>query len=431
MEKEADVVVVGGGISGSATAYNLAKRGVKVVLLEKGEVASEGSGRTAAAVRQHGRQPPEIPLMMECIKIWEYLSEELKTDIEFVQGGNMYTAETQEQLTELEDLTRDANEQGLNCRIISAEEARRVVPPLGSPLVGAMYSPRDAHSDPVKTTVAFANAAKEYGAKIYEHCHALGVGVKGGQVDSVITSQGEIKTPVVVNAAGVWANHLAGMLGYHMPVKIIRIFLAETEPLPPTFKTWVRGPFASARQTVRGTIRFGGGYKISVALHDLGIEDFQDVGLWIPRFLKFRYYVRLALERGTLARDIKRISPFVKDKHSLLFPILEPKVDRKGVALREKAFHKMMPSLSKAKVERSWAGLVDFTPDMLPVLGELSRPKGFIMAAGFSGHGYALGPITGKLISELILDSRPSLSLQAFRPSRFAEGKVPIPERLM
>lgn len=433
IRKEADVVVVGGGISGSAAAYNLAKRGAKVVLLEKGEIASEGSGKTGAAVRQQGRHPSEIPLMVESMKIWERLSEELHSEIDFVQGGNMFLAQTEDEVAELERAVRDAHASGLkDVKILTPEETRKIIPHIEGQIAAAMFSPRDGHSDSVKTTAAFANAAKEYGAQIYTGCVASDVLLKGGKVSGIATNLGEIKTPVVVIAAGVWATRLAETVGVHIPVKIIRYTLAETNPFPPLFKAYIRGPYSSARQTVGGTIRLGGGFKGAVD-YDIGFDALEDLNYWLSRLSMHRKLVKMHLDGQVMAREIKRVQPFSRAARvSGRFPMIaEPTFNRKLIDGKLKTLTSLMPVLKGAQIAKAWAGFVDLTPDMLPVLGAVERPKGLILAAGFSGHGYALGPITGRLISELILDGKPSLAIDAFRQSRFAEGKVEMPEHLV
>ncbi|MBI2846270.1 MAG: FAD-binding oxidoreductase [Chloroflexi bacterium] len=429
MEKEADVVVIGGGISGCAIAYNLAKRGSKVILLEKGEIASEASGRTGAIVRQQGRQPPEIPLMLASIRLWEHLDEELKTETDFVQGGNLYLAQTDEEMKVIEETVEEGHQLGLDNRILSPQEVSKIVPTIGAPFKAGMFSPRDGHTDSIKCTNAFANAAKEHGAKIYTRCHAVDIGVKGGRVDSVTTTLGEIKTPVVVNAAGVWADRVAKMVGVHMPVKIIRAWGAESQPYPPLYKAFVRAPRSGSRQTVSGNIRFMGGWKGRYN-YDISLDIFEDLGIWLPRLIRFSTHVKLGFSWDVLRRDIRRLFGG-QGKHLSTFPVnYEPAVNWKVVEARRRALTELMPSLKDVKTIKAWAGLIDITPDLLPVLGKVERPDGFIMVGGFSGHGYALGPITGKLISELILDGKPSISIDAFSISRFGKGKkVPMPPR--
>lgn len=430
-EKEADAVIIGGGISGCAIAYNLAKYGAHVVLLEKGDIASEASGRTGAIIGTQRRNPVLLPPMLASLRLWEHLNEELKADTEFVQGGNLYLAETDEEVAELEESVKEASEAGLGNKLLTPQEVLKIVPTIGSPFKAGAFSPKDGHSDPLKTTNAFANAAREHGAKIYTRCHALDIGLQAGRVSSVMTTRGEIKTPVVVNAAGVWANHVCEMVGLHLPVKLIRLSGVESQPYPPLYRAFVRAPYSGSRQRVNGGIciwtgwKGGGGYT-----HDLSLNIFEDLGLWLPRLIRFSTHVKLGFSGDALKRDLRRLFGG-KGKYLATFPVdYEPKLQRKLVEERRQALIGLMPLFKDMKLTKIWTGLIDITPDLLPVLGKAERPDGFTLAAGFCGRGWALGPVTGKLIAELILEGKTSLPIDAFSLSRLARGKkVPIPPR--
>ena len=429
MEKEADVVIIGGGISGCAAAYYLAKGNAKVVLVEKGEIAGEASGRNTGGVRVQARTPVEFPYMVESRKLWESLERELRADVGFVAGGNLLYVEREEDIAELERAAHIGQEEGIDSRMITPAEVQNLVPGLEAPLKGALYSARDGHADPTRSTTAFATAAQEMGAYLHTNCAALKIETSNGRVASVITDQGRIDTPWIVNAAGVWANYVARMVGLHFPVRVIRMTLGMTEPVQTTVKPFVRGPNVGFRQTPEGNIVFSQGYA-QPRDYDLGRELLDDIRTWLPHLIKHRKLVRFNLgwelvrsfqARTPLFSRITRPSNFRSD--------IEPKSNSKSLRKGLEALTQVMPPLRGVSVARSWAGLIDITPDMLPVLGSVPKLEGYILAAGFSGHGFAMGPMTGKLISELILDGKPSLSLDAFRPTRFAEGVKIRPPR--
>ena len=146
----ADVVVIGGGIIGCATAYNLARRGANVTLVEKGSIGDEQSGRAWGFVRQQGRDPSEIPMMMECTKMWSGLAEELEADIEWVQGGNLALAKDEERLAQFEEGVKIAKEFGLDSQIVTRSQIRQLLPSLEGPWIAGMYSPSDGHAEPIK-----------------------------------------------------------------------------------------------------------------------------------------------------------------------------------------------------------------------------------------------------------------------------------------
>ncbi|MBI2846940.1 MAG: FAD-binding oxidoreductase [Chloroflexi bacterium] len=433
MEKEADVVIIGGGISGCATAYNLAKRGKRVVVVEKEkDVALEASGRNSASVGLLGKHGPELPLMAVCMKMWDGLDHELGCETDFVKKGRMNVAFTEEELHTLENGVHEAKEYGVEVKMLTPKEARSIVPAIEGPLIGAAFSLEDGHADPVKVTVGFANAAREHGAKLHTSCTAIGIETSGGRVSSVVTTLGEIRAPIVVNAAGVWTPRLLKTLRIHMPVKILRSTSAMTDPVSPLTRVYVRGSNTSCKQTAGGNLRVAGGYR-TLFQYDMAPDALEELGVWLPRFLRLRKSIRLNLDWPHLVREIKRTRPFRSGiTPSLDFPTgLEPPANQNFVRARLQALYRLMPSLREKnlKITKAWGGLLDMTPDLLSVMGEVERPRGLIVAAGFSGHGFGLGPLTGKLLSELILDGKPSLPIKAFRLARFVEEKIPIPTR--
>jgi glycine/D-amino acid oxidase-like deaminating enzyme len=254
METEADVVVVGGGIVGCAAAYYLAKRDARVVLVEKGGIADEQSSRAWGFVRQQGRDPFELPLMVEGNRIWQGLTEELSSDIEWVQGGNLGIATTEQRMEEFRGWLPLAREHGLDTRLLSRAEVQELAPALQGPFVGGMYTSNDGHAEPRLATTALARAAREHGAILHTRCAAEGIELTAGKVSGVRTEQGLIRTPVVVCAAGVWSARLAKMAGLSLPVRVVRSTAAQTVPVPPLTRAGVWAPGIAIRQRPDGTL---------------------------------------------------------------------------------------------------------------------------------------------------------------------------------
>src|SRR5437763_11177962 len=167
VEREADVVIVGAGIVGWATGYYLARRGVRVVVVERGPAPGEQSRKNWGFVRQQGRDPLEMPLVMEANRLWRGLQRELGADIEWVQGGNLALAADDTRMARLETWLPVAREFGLETRLLRARDLQAVVPGLGGAWAGGMHTPGDGHADPEKTTDAFARAARAHGASLY------------------------------------------------------------------------------------------------------------------------------------------------------------------------------------------------------------------------------------------------------------------------
>jgi glycine/D-amino acid oxidase-like deaminating enzyme len=277
----------------------------------------------------------------------------------------------------------------------------------------------------VLPAMCYARAARKLGAQIYTHTLCVGVEVSGGKVSGVVTDKGEIKARTVISATGVHANRLASLVGFDLPLKIIRITEGETKPLKKhLFEPFFVGP-ATAVQTDSGSIVYG---AREAPHHDIGFDAFDDLNIWLPRLSTFGNAFELDLEGGHLKRELTRVfGPSFESRRKGEFPTFEPDVSIEGAERGFRKMQELMPSLKEVGMGKISAGRQGLSPDMLPVIGELDHPKGFITAGDCSGTGYALGPAIGELLSELIVDGQTSLSIDAFRPGRFAEGNFEMP----
>ena len=422
MEREADVVIVGGGIVGCATAYYLAKRGVRAVLLEKGEVADEQSGRNWGWVRQQGRHRWEMPLSMATHQIWQGLEEELGADVEWVQGGQLTLAADERRMETIEEWHGLAVEHGLDARLLTNAEAKALIPSMEGSWLGGLYTPGDGQADPKKATGAFARAAVENGARLYTQCAAEGIAVRNGAVHAVRTTQGEIRTARVVNAAGAWASRLARAVGVKLPQRAVRSTAAATKPTAPLtpIATWADG--VAFRQDTAGRFILARGLSSD---YDVTLEAVRDLHQFLPGAWTARTHLRPRLGRPFF-RHLRTLIPGTaarRDPFTYL-GAYEPPPNQAKVRAALRRFRELFPALAGLELERVWAGYIEGTPDRVPVLCEVERPRGFLIATGFSGHGFVMGPVAGKMMSELIVDGRPSLDLHRFRLSRFAEGDL-------
>ena len=431
---EADAVIVGAGITGCSTAYRLSQRGWKVVVVEKDDIAYEASGRTMAAVGLVGKHhPAEFALAKASMEIWSGLNEELSADLEYINGGRLVVANVEEDLPLFDEMIRGAEKSGVEIRWYDVAEARVKWPFLRGPFIKAAHSPHEGHVNPVKVVHGFARAAREYGAQIYTGYLATEVVVTGGRVASLLTNKGEISTPVVLDAAGVWGYRLADRLGVKFPVQLIKVVQGETEPAPRLFDCFLRGPTYGSRQTASGAFRITGGYRKMDVYHNLSLHDLRDLPIWVPRILKYRKDVTIKVDPNILKLDLASLLGKIKGGgKSAPAPVgTEPRPQPENVEKKLRRIGNLVPEMQGLKLTRTWAGYVDMTPDFLPILGVIESIKGFYVATGFSGHGFAVGPIVGKLMAELIVDGSTSVDIAPFRPSRFAEGKTPVPPRLM
>ena len=429
--RSADVVVIGGGIVGCATAYHLAGRGARVVLLEKGRVAHEQSSRNMGAVRQQARDPVETPLMVECVALWRRLTEELEADVEWIQGGNLGLAATPEELARFHAAVTVAHRFGVETRVVGPDDLRSIVPRLSSRWLGGLFTASDGHASPPKATLAFARAAQRRGVVLDEYCAVEGFEVAGGRVAAVRTERGRVAAGTFVCAAGAHSATLGRMLGLSVPVRVVRSTVAETVPLPELMQCHLWGDGFVMRQTRSGTVHLNF-HSSRAGEYDVTLDSFRHLRLFLPVFLRNRTLLRVHVG-SALARDVVRRLPGAEARrHPFKHTVdVEPLVNPTTVERCRAAFSRNFASLGEVRVQRTWAGVIDCTPDLLPVLGPPPALDNFLFATGFSGHGFAMAPLMGKVMADWALDGKAPRDLRPMRYSRFAEGDLHVPENLI
>ena len=375
MADRRDVVIVGGGISGTAAAYELARGGAAVTLVEMGALASMASGWTLAGVRQSGRHPAELPLARAAVRRWQGLAEELGADLEYRQNGNLRLARNAEEITMIATMVEEQRALGLDIDLLPDSPAvRAVAPAIAESVLAASFCPSDGHANPIAAVTAFAAAAARHGAAIRTGTAATAIAQVGGRVTGVETAAGPIAADVVVLAAGVYTDRLCQGVGLSLPLATGHVSVVQTEPLPPLLDQvlGVAGAGFAGRQEVGGRLRVTGGVQ---PWH--GPRDRHDDSLLRPN---------AAAVSTTL---------------------------RRGMAV--------LPALADARIARLWGGLIDTTPDALPVIERAAEIDGLTIAAGFSGHGFCLGPVTGEIIRDLATAGQTAHSIAPFHRARFAE----------
>ncbi len=372
----ADVVIVGGGIVGLSTALELRQRGRSVVVAERGMMGAEASGRNGGGVRQQGRVLPEIPFAMGAVKVWKELDGLLDQPTGYRQIGHLYVAESDQDMEKLSRQREQEMALGLESELIDAKAARQLAPGLSSHIVGAKLCQTDGYADPALSSLCIALTAENAGATILCHSPVTAIGTRNGRVATVTAGDTIIETDCVLNAAGPWAPAISQMVEAYLPIYPSRSVLVLTEPMPLQMLTFVQ-----------------------TAAQDLGSSQFADGS------------VRLG--GGTTPNDVNR---FTFSKR------LEPDPDPPKPPKAEVVF----PALRNAKVASRWVGIRECTPDMMPIMGPVGGPDGFLVAAGFSGHGFCLGPYAGRLMAEWIVDGAPSFDLSAFSHSRFLRAEGPL-----
>ncbi|WP_374652834.1 NAD(P)/FAD-dependent oxidoreductase [Dongia sp.] len=419
---EADAVIIGAGIQGCATAYYLAKRGAKVVVLEKSRIAGQQSGRAWGFVRAMDRDPAETPLMLACLKLWQGLEAELGTDLEWRQDGNLFLASDEAELARFEIGAARDRIFGIDTKVITPEEISKLIPGLVDPGPGGLWGPKEGQAEPRKVSPAFARKATELGALFFEGCGAIGIDRQAGAVTAVISETGTIRTKKVIVAAGASSFRVMRGLGLILPQQLARFTCSRTNTLPPLSSIAFYGHHIGFRQRPDGSLNLAEELKVDI---DLTLDRFRALRWFLPSLWDNRHATSFSVNMAT-ARDLLHRMPWRGEARQPWIHDRDPLIPANGRRIRNAVAQlgRLFPAAVGVQAIESWAGNVDLMPDGIPVLGPVAEIPGLILATGMTGHGFGMGPIVGKLMSEIALDGKPSIDLHAFRFSRYAEGKV-------
>jgi glycine/D-amino acid oxidase-like deaminating enzyme len=424
----ADVVVIGGGIIGTSAALFLAQKGVSVALCEKGHIAGEQSSRNWGWCRKMARDPREIPLVIESLRLWERMNETVEAETGFRTCGIMYLGESAADLARLEAWLEHARQYQLDTRVIGAGEVAERLPGLVKQWAGALYTPSDGKGEPQLAAPAIAAAARRRGGSVLQHCAVRGIETAAGRVSAVVTEKGRIACQAAVLAGGAWSRLFAGNLGVELPQLKVLGSVMRTEKLD-------GGPEISASGGLFGyRKRMDGGYTVAtlgVRTIDLVPDNFRLMFDYLPaarlhwKKLRFRFGSRFA-EEWRMKRRWSLDEPTAFEAVRTLDPAGDPFVLERARASIAESF----PAFRDAKIAESWGGMIDVMPDAIPVISAVDAVPGFFIATGFSGHGFGIGPGAGRLVADMVSGGPTIVDPMPFRLSRFTDGSNPRPHPL-
>ncbi len=375
MKNKAEVVIIGAGISGCSIAYNLAKKGVKdIVVIEKNYICSGSTGRCGAGVRMQWGTEMNCKIAKKSIEFYEHANEilEYTKDVEFKQEGYLLVADTEKELIQFKKNIEVQNRLGIPSKMLTLQEAKDIVPFLNTDVLkGAAFCEKDGFLNPFKTTDAFYRAAKRLGVEFYTFTEATDIKVESGKVVGVDTNKGYISTNIVVNATNGYSKNLCDMIELNIPVYSERHQILVTEPVEP-----MQGPMVMSfglnfyiQQSPEGSFIMGRGDENEP-------KDLRITSSW--------HFVE------EMAKTIEMV----------------------------------LPPIMQLRMVRQWAGLYNMTPDKQPIYDKAENVDGFYLAVGYSGHGFMFGPITGIVMSEMILGEKPTIDVSMLNLNRFKTGNL-------
>ncbi|WP_117196465.1 NAD(P)/FAD-dependent oxidoreductase [Rhizobium terrae] len=420
LPKKVDVVVIGGGIIGAATALELAEQGLAVAVCEKGGIGHEQSSRNWGWVRLSRRDPREIPLMIEAVKMWETLDKRLGRDTGYKRAGITFACGTEEQFNTYAEWAKYLEPYQIESHMLDGNEFAEMFPGLQIKPFGALHTSIDGRAEPQKAAPAIAEAAREKGVGIFTECAVRGIETSAGKLSGVVTERGVIQCDAVVMAGGAWTNLFCQRFGIDVPQLNVLNSVIMTEPVAggPDGALWTKAFALRKRQD--------GGYTIAS-----GHENIVDLvpnsiryGLkFLPslkeewRTLKFRLSGRFFEElRVSKNWKMDEASPFEYNR------VLDPVPSKKYADGTLAKLAETWPIFANAAIAQRWGGYIDVVPDAVPIISAVSSIPGFHIATGFSGHGFGIAPAAGRLMADLVSGRKPIVDPTHFRFSRFSDG---------
>ncbi|MCR9158528.1 MAG: FAD-binding oxidoreductase [Rhodobacteraceae bacterium] len=366
----ADAVIAGGGLHGLSTAIHLANAGLRVVLLEQDRIGRHASSANAGGVRRLGRALPEIPLAQAALEQWHCIEDLVDDDCGFRESAQIKVAEDETGLIALEARSQSVRDCGFfHEQVIDAATLRDMLPQAASHCVGGLIVRGDGHADPFATVTAFHRKAVSLGVQVYERAPVREI-THSNDLWQVKSALHRFESPYFVNAAGAWGGEIARLMGEAIPIEAQALMLMITERIKPFLSGVVgaQGRALSFKQFDNGTVLMGGAYQ-----------------------------GKANMRTGQTTLDARQL------------------------AANARAAVAIFPLMSRARVTRAWAGIEGVTPDHLPIIGAARQTGGYHLF-GFSAHGFALSPIGGRIIADLISARQTNWPIAPFSASRFSKS---------
>lgn len=423
--EKSDVLVVGGGLVGLATALELTRLGAEVTCLEADHFGAHQSAQNWGFVRKQGRALAEIPLMLDAINRWSDLSEHLGSDVQWVQGGNLAVFDTADQEKNYQQWVTSVTEYGVDSTFLTQNEVAHKIPGWKRTIRGALFSPSDGHSEPSAVIEAYLQACRHAGVNLVSGAEVRHLLTRGSVVVGAKVQEKTYHADTTVLAVGSSTRKLLSTVDVNFPQTFVTGTVSLTTPVEPITKSTVWGNGFSFRQRQDGRIvcSVGGGGVVR-----LNPDMIAQAPLFFNAFKKNwrRFAIRPSFALATELPRILRGWPGIRSAGAPM-----PTVRRSEQINALHKLQKTLQGLDNTRIEHSWAGIIDSTPDGNPVLDASPGPGGLIVAGGFSGHGYGLVPTVGSIVADLVAYAKTHFDLHPFRLGRFASQDFSTPDSVL
>jgi glycine/D-amino acid oxidase-like deaminating enzyme len=392
-----DALIVGGGVIGCAVAYELAKEGLRVSLLERAGLCAGASGANNALIwPQAMKRGIALELTLACARVFPTLGEELDADLEYRRTGGMVAIETDQQWTRMAEYVAGQPAVGLHAELLDGAEARRREPLLAPDLRGAVFAEHGGTINPFRLTLGYARAARERGATLVTAMEVQALRRRGDRIVGVRTAAGDLEAELVILAGGAWSGALAATAQVRVPVTPRQGMVVVTEPAPFRLRHVLK-PIKADQDMWRFSQPWPPdtpgkpGYDPNLPPgKGMGLAQTVTGNLVIGSTSRF-----VGLDRGPTPAGIHYILAHAR---------------------------RIAPAVAQVRVLRSWAGLRPYTPDGLPLLGPAPGVDGLVLATGHDGSGIGMSPVSARLVAAVITKTEPPLPVESFDPRRFGDS---------
>jgi glycine/D-amino acid oxidase-like deaminating enzyme len=366
-----------------------------------------------------GRDAREIPLAIESLRLWRGMNARTGRETGYRQAGIVYLCENEKEVAAQETWLREAQRYQVDARLLRGAAIDALVPGASSMFVAAMHTPTDGRAEPSHAAPAIAEAARAAGATILTGCAVRGIDTQAGRVCGVVTEKGRIRCDAVVLAGGAWSRLFCGNAGIELPQLRVLASVFRTAPLSGAPEVAVGGSVFAFRK------RLDAGYTIArrnANVADITPDSFRLLLQYLPTLKQNYGEVRLHFGRRFFEElrvprrwSLDKATPFEAVR------VLDPTPRQATLNEAREALSRRFPVFARMQVAESWGGMIDVTPDAVPVVGEVPSLPGFFLATGFSGHGFGIGPGAGRLTADLVAGDPPIVDPAPFRFGRFSE----------